>query len=148
MKLCQYCGREMVDEAMVCPNCGAAVANSQQMNQGYGQPMNQGYGQPVNQGYGQPMNQGYGQPMMNQGYGQPVNQGYGQPMGYPEFQQPEKTGLATAALVFAILFPFVGLILSIVGMSKYKTEAMKKKCKTSLIVSIVVWAINFIILML
>ncbi len=139
MKLCQYCGKEMVDEAMVCPNCGATVANSQPMNQGYGQPMNQGYGQPMNQGYGQPMNQGYGQPM---------NQGYGQPMGYPEFQQPEKTGLATAALVFAILIPFIGLILSIVGMSKYKTEAMKKKCKTSLIVSIVVWAINFIILLL
>jgi hypothetical protein len=50
--------------------------------------------------------------------------------------------------LFLLIIPFVGLILSIVGMSKYKTEAMKKKCKTSLIVSIVVWAINFIILLL
>ena len=29
MKFCSKCGKEMVDEAIVCPNCGCAVVNTQ-----------------------------------------------------------------------------------------------------------------------
>ena len=28
MKYCTHCGKEMVDEAVVCPNCGCAADNS------------------------------------------------------------------------------------------------------------------------
>ena len=35
MRFCQHCGKEMMDEAVVCPNCGcsAQAANSTQANQ-------------------------------------------------------------------------------------------------------------------
>ncbi len=29
MKFCQTCGKEIMDEAIVCPNCGCAVGNKQ-----------------------------------------------------------------------------------------------------------------------
>ena len=44
MKFCSKCGKEIVDEAVVCPGCGCAVANAPQypaqaQYQGYAQPM-------------------------------------------------------------------------------------------------------------
>ena len=42
MKFCSKCGKEIVDEAVVCPGCGCAVANAPQTAQapyqGYEQP--------------------------------------------------------------------------------------------------------------
>ena len=33
MKFCSKCGKELCEEAVVCPNCGCAVANTTQFNQ-------------------------------------------------------------------------------------------------------------------
>ena len=32
MKYCQKCGKEIMDEAVVCPSCGCSVANSEIKN--------------------------------------------------------------------------------------------------------------------
>ncbi len=61
----------------------------------------------------------------------------------------EKDTLATCAIVFAILAPIVGLILGIIGTVKYKNEAYKKKSITAIVLSVIVWAVFYgIILML
>lgn len=38
MKFCQKCGKQLLDEAVICPACGCAAANSPQQtnNIGYG----------------------------------------------------------------------------------------------------------------
>ena len=33
MKFCTKCGKEIMDEAIICPNCGCAVANAVIPNQ-------------------------------------------------------------------------------------------------------------------
>ena len=33
MKFCQKCGKEIMDEAVVCPGCGCAVANNISKNE-------------------------------------------------------------------------------------------------------------------
>ena len=59
----------------------------------------------------------------------------------------ETSGLATAAIVFAILMPIIGLILGIVGACKYKSEELKKKSVAAIAISICVWIVSFCILM-
>src|SRR5215475_71517 len=71
----------------------------------YGQPQ---YGQPP---YAQPQ---YGQP----DYGQPP---YGGSGSYPPVKQGN--GYATAGIILAIFVPILGLIYSIIGLSKSKTRA-------------------------
>ena len=56
-------------------------------------------------------------------------------------QSDESSGLATCAIVFAILMPIVGLILGIVGVCKYEDENLKKKSISAIILSIVIWVI-------
>lgn len=61
----------------------------------------------------------------------------------------ETDTLATCAIVFAILAPIVGLILGIIGTVKYRNEAYKKKSITAIVLSVIVWAVFYgIILML
>ena len=43
MKFCSKCGKEILDEAVVCPGCGCAVVNAPQP----AQAQYQGYSQPV-----------------------------------------------------------------------------------------------------
>jgi uncharacterized membrane protein YvbJ len=43
MKYCSHCGKELLDEAVVCPNCGCPVENYQQQNQTYNQQTYQSY---------------------------------------------------------------------------------------------------------
>lgn len=33
MKFCEKCGKELMDEAVMCPSCGCAVENGQSKNQ-------------------------------------------------------------------------------------------------------------------
>lgn len=70
---CKNCGKEVIEPADKCPNCGTPVVNAQPTNQGEQQPQ-AGYQQPQ-QGYQQPQ-AGYQQPQ--QGYQQP-QPGYVQP---------------------------------------------------------------------
>lgn len=32
MKFCQKCGKQLMDEAVICPGCGCAVGNNQSIN--------------------------------------------------------------------------------------------------------------------
>jgi hypothetical protein len=136
---------------MFCGNCGDQQTQNAQGNVNGAafppqaqQPMQQGYQQPIQQGYQQPMQQGYQQPMQ-QGYQQPMQQGYQQPM--QQYNNVETSGLATAALICAFFIPIVGLILGIVGLTKYKTEALRKKCVTAIALSVAVWVASFAILL-
>lgn len=63
----------------------------------------------------------------------------------PKIEDGEKPTLARCALVFSFLMPIVGLILGIVGVIKYKTDDLKKKCIIAIPVSIVVWIISAVV---
>ena len=54
--------------------------------------------------------------------------------------------LATLALVFSFLSPIVGIILGIIGCTKYNNSTQKTKCIISIVVSIIVWIIAMAIL--
>lgn len=121
MKFCQSCGSQLLDEAAFCPNCGCAVATEPAPQAPMGQaPMGQA-----------PMGQA------------PMGQ---MPMGQMPVAPAESSGTATCAIVFAFLIPLVGLILGIVGMNKYQTPALKKRCKTAIIISVVVWVLSFLVM--
>ena len=72
----------------------------------------------------QPPQQGFGQPQQPQGHDQqqgfapppPPGGGYGPPP--PPYQQAPSNGIAVAGLICAFFFPLIGLILSIIGLSK------------------------------
>lgn len=117
--ICRNCGNQISDQAAVCPHCGSATGVAQQPY--YGAPQ-----------------QPYGAPQ--QPYGAPQQPYYGA-------QPEEKSALATCALVFAFLVPIAGLILGIIGVTKYNNPALKKKCIIAIPVSVVVWIINFVLLL-
>ena len=130
MKFCPKCGKEVLDDAIVCFECGNQFGSVQQPAQAASQPapqaipqQHQGYAQPMNQGYAQPMNPGYAQPNRP-----PVYPAYGQPM----YQNPapvkpqESQGIAIAALVCAFFFWPAGLILGIMGLKKYEKGSSSK----------------------
>lgn len=93
---CQKCGKEIMDEAVVCPGCGCATA-----------PMR---------------------------YAAPAVQS--QP-------QEETATLATLSIVFAILIPAVGFIMSIIGLCKYKNKTFKNRSLLALFLSVFVWIVCF-----
>ena len=72
---------------------------------------------------------------------------YGVQQPYYGVQPEEKSTLATCALVFAFLVPIAGLILGIIGVTKYNNPELKKKCIIAIPVSVVVWIINFVLLL-
>ena len=54
--------------------------------------------------------------------------------------------LANCAYVFAFLFPFVGFVLGIIGVCKYKKKSyFRSKCAVAIFVSFVVTAIIFLV---
>ena len=58
----------------------------------------------------------------------------------------ETATLANCAYVFAFLFPFVGFILGIIGVCKYKKKSyFRSKCAVAIFVSFVVTAIIFLV---
>ncbi len=66
----------------------------------------------------------------------------------PQYQQPQKkesSGTATAAIICAFLLPVIGLILGIVGNSKYTDPNLKRKSKAAIFLSIGMWIIYFVI---
>lgn len=63
-------------------------------------------------------------------------------------ENEEKSTLATCALAFAFLMPIVGLICGIVGIVKYQSKELKKRCIIAIPVSIVVWIFTMIIFLM
>ena len=139
---CPNCGTQNADNAAFCAGCGAKLSVEQPVyepqqpavepQQPVSEPQQPVYQQPV---YQQPA---YQQPA----YQQPV---YQQPFQQPVYQQPVTVpgkGLGIAGMVLgiiALLFTccseyisipcaVIGLILSIVGLSKAKKAGMKNGC--------------------
>lgn len=57
----------------------------------------------------------------------------------------ESSTLSTLALVFAFLIPIVGLIMGIIGVATYKSNAYRSKSISAIITSIVMWAVYFMV---
>ena len=139
---CKNCGKEIDDNAIVCPHCGVQVrAVNDQNGQPYnGQPYN---GQPYN---GQPNGQPYnGQPYNGQPYnGQPYN---GQPYGQQDYvpgqnSQTNSNGIAIVGFVFSFLFALVGLICSIIGFKNATKDGAPHKGLA--LAGIIISAINMV----
>ena len=157
MKYCSKCGKELMDEATICNGCGCPVAGAPAQNYQNNQPYqaypnyqnNQPYQNP--QGYqGYQNNQAYPNYQNNQPYQAYPNYQNNQPyQGYPNYQNKpaETSGLATGAVVCAILLPIVGLILGIIGTAKYTDPKLKQRFTAAIFISIGVWILNFLILM-
>lgn len=65
--------------------------------------------------------------------------GYAPP---PRFR--ESSGIAIAALICALLVPLVGLILGIVGLTRYQDRTYRKMCIWAVVLAPIVWVINLI----
>ena len=88
MKYCQKCGKELMDEAVICPGCGCAVAAEAYKMQRYTE---------------------------------------------------ENSGIATAAMIFAFISPLVGIILGIIGVSKYTVPEYRQRSINAIGVSLAVF---------
>ena len=96
MKYCSKCGKELLDEAVICMGCGCQVS--------------------------------------------------GAPVAYKQAgEKVESSALATSAIVLAFLMPLIGLILGIVGMSKYNDPQLKSKAKGAIFLSLGMWIVYFVI---
>lgn len=60
----------------------------------------------------------------------------------------ETDTLVNCAIVFAILAPIVGLILGIIGTVKYRNEEYKKKSIRAIVLSVIVWAVFYGIILM
>ena len=56
--------------------------------------------------------------------------------------------LAKCALIFAVIDPTIGLILGIIGTVKYRNEEYKKKSITAIVLSVIVWAVFYGIILM
>lgn len=122
MKFCTRCGTKLVDEAVVCTNCGCSV----------GAPGRQGYGQPY-QGQAP-----YGQSYQYQPpYGQPY---YGQPPYYGHHQVDQ---VDAGLVVLAVLIPLFGFIYWPI-----KSKETPKKARACGIAAIISWAVSFFIIVM
>lgn len=101
MKYCTHCGKEVVDEAIICPNCGCSVQ--------YGNTASN-----LNKG-----SAGYSQ----QRPAQP-NQSYNADLD-------SYSSMCVVGFVFAFLSPLIGLILSIVAFNDAKKTGSGKTLSLS-----------------
>lgn len=122
---CQKCGKEIGNENICCPYCGASV--------GYYQPNGAGM-YPPNQ------NQQNGD---GNGYQQPPYDGYYQPYVQPNQKDIPNTGCN----VLAFFFPIIGLILYLVWKDEtpLKAKAVGKAALIGFIVGIVLSVLGYVL---
>ena len=140
MKTCPKCGAEA--DGIFCLNCGAAVNSEPAAPAPTSKPVGNDFKEkPIGGAPYQPQ-----QPAQPQQPYYPPQPPVQQPY-YPPAPQPqqEKSGMATAAIVFAFLIPLVGFILGILGKKKYQSPALQKRCQTAIVISVIVFIINLII---
>lgn len=113
---CSSCGKEINDQAVVCPYCGAQTANAQQI------PQQPNYN--VQQNYGAPQQN----PYMNQ---------------YPQQNQVDETNVGI--VVLSVLFPIVGTILGAVNMSNGNKKSGKAYLMAGIISTAVCVVIGIIL---
>ena len=80
MKYCPKCGKQLMDDAVVCIGCGCSVSRVKK-----------------------------------------------------PAEPRESSALAHIATVFAFVMPLIGILLGIIGMSKYSNEHLRKKSKSAIL---------------
>lgn len=113
---CSSCGKEINNEAVVCPYCGVQTANAQQIPQQPNYNAQQNYGAPQQN------------PYMNQ---------------YPQPIEADETN--AGIVVLSVLFPIVGIILGAVNMSNGKKKSGKAYLMAGIISFAVCFIIGIII---
>lgn len=114
---CRNCGKQLDDNAIICPQCGVEVNPTNQTNANYNNN-NQTYG---NQGYNN--NQNY----YNRNYN---NQGaYNNASAYAPRPAPKDKSntIAVVGFVLSFFFAIAGLVCSIIGYNKAKNEGLDNK---------------------
>ena len=71
-------------------------------------------------------------------------QSFDQTTAYHEPEHVETNTIGVCSIIFALLFPIVGLILGIVGLSKYKIQKNRTLCIIGIVISIISFIINLI----
>ena len=67
------------------------------------------------------------------------------PVYYQPPVQQEGGALSVCALVFAVIVPFVGLILGIIGVCRHNVPNLKKRCKIAIIISVIMMVVSLIL---
>ena len=122
---CSNCGKLIDDDNKYCPHCGAQNKNA---------------------------TSSYGYGSSGSTYETPNNTPWGyRPQTFSSIHadegRPEDQTLGVLAIVFSALGGVLGLILALVGLSKYKEEPGRKKCKTALIL-LAIWVVILILIYL
>lgn len=114
---CRTCGKEIINEAVVCPYCGCLTGVPQQ-------PAN------YNSGY---VNNG----AVDQ-YGNPINTQY---IIANQTNQDETDEVNAGLMIVSFLIPIIGIILGVINLNQKK----KKSGKCYLISALVSWGLLFIV---
>lgn len=115
---CRTCGKEIINEAVVCPYCGCLTGVPQQ-------PAN------YNSGY---VNNG----AVDQ-FGNPINTQYIINADKPTQSEPDEINAGIA--IVSLLFPIIGIILGAINIGQNK----KKSGKFYLIMGLASWGLLFIL---
>lgn len=138
---CRTCGKEIIDEAVICPYCGCLTGVPQQPPMGhYGNQFVDKAGNPNNQfldQYGNPINTTYDQ------YGNPNNpylDRYGpHNTSFTNQNQSNVPDEVNAGLVvLSVFFPIVGIVLGITNQNCGKQKSAKAYI-TAAVISWVGW---------
>ncbi|MBR3954071.1 MAG: zinc ribbon domain-containing protein [Clostridia bacterium] len=99
MKYCSKCGKEIMDDAVICVHCGCQVAGATTLE-----------------------------------------------LNVQRQKKELSPDVAKYAFIFAFLMPLVGLILGIVGVTKYTDSNLKGKSVSAILISAGMWILCFFIL--
>lgn len=144
---CRTCGKEIIDEAVICPYCGCLTGVPQQPPMGqYGNQFVDKTGNPNTQfvdQYGNPINMTYDQ------YGNPnnpYNDRYG-PQNNPFINQNQSNipdEVNPGLVVLSVIIPLAGIILGATNQS----SGRKKSGKAYLLAGVISWGVWFFLCIL
>jgi hypothetical protein len=132
MIYCTNCGKELPDDSSFCNACGKPVLRDADPNMfSYNEPYMQSAAQ---NSYTDPNEQ---KPYVNASsqnpYSSTPTSGYG--YGQPDAGDESKT-LAIIALIAAVLFSPIGIVLGLIGLNSYKNPSNRQWCKIAIGISI------------
>lgn len=120
---CRTCGKQIIDEAVICPYCGCLTGVPQQPSTGY------------NNGYADKSSVTYNVNYVDQ-YGNPIN---ANTTNNANNSTPDEVN--AGYVVLCILFPIVGIILGAINLN----NGNRKSGKAYLIAGIATWAFLVVI---
>ena len=121
MKYCSHCGKEVLDDAIICPGCGCSVQYGHTGNGGFTKSNNNG-----NNNYNNNNNSSY-----NNSYNNGNNNAQQQQQPYVPPYADSCSGLSIAGLIMSFFQPLIGLILSIVAHNEAKRTGSLKSTSMS-----------------